>query len=523
MNIRLLPLIALGFAIGVHAQDQTSGDSSSPLRSMGELKELLGPIALYPDPLISLVLPATTVPSDIVLADRFATSGGDPDDLDGKPWDQSVKALTHYPDTLKWLDDNLDWTAQVGDAFTNQPDDVMSAIQALRGKAKTLGNLVDTPEQTVVDDDSSIRIVPADPDYIYEPRYDADVVYDLPAPLDEPAIYFSTPYIVGPWLGFDFDWYHRRLYWGEWHHGWDYGRDRDRGRSRGGNVYVNNSLRNTVVWKVNSKRRISTGAAKTGSRSKSTSGVKPPVVKPTTIPKAKGVKPGTPQPKPAPVKPAGKTGSPGKAPTPKSSAPGSGPGKAPMPKSSAPGTSPGKAPMPKSSAPGTSPGKAPMPKSSAPGTGPGKAPMPKTSAPGTGGGISKPKTSAPGIKGDLPKTNSDSPKSKPKSSDSPKSKPRSSDSPKPKSSDSPKPRSSDSLKPRSSDSPKPRSSDSPKPRAAPVQQPRAAPVQQPRPAPVQQPRPAPVQQPRPAPVQQPRPAAPSGGSSNGTKKKTNGF
>ena len=467
MNIRLLPLIALGFAVGVHAQDQTSGDPSSPLRSMGELKELLGPIALYPDPLVSLVLPASTIPSDIVLADRFATSGGDPDDLDDKPWDKSVKALTHYPDTLKWLDDNLDWTAQVGDAFTNQPDDVMSAIQALRGKAKTLGNLVDTPEQTVVDDDSSIRIVPADPDYIYEPRYDADVVYDLPAPLDEPAIFFGTPYIVGPWLGFDFDWYHHRLYRGEWHRGWDYGRDRDRGRGRGG-VYVNNSLKNAVAWKVNSKRRISTGAAKAASRSKSTSGVKPAIVKPKTIPKAKGVKPGTPQPKPAPVKPAGKTGSPGKAPTPKSSAPGSGPGKAPMPKSSGPGSS---------------------------------------------SGISKPKTSAPGIKGDLPKSKSDSPKSKPKISDSPK--PKISDSPKPK------PRISDSPKPKSSDSPKPkpRISDSPKPRPAPVQQ-------QPRPAPVQQqPRPpAPVmQQPRPAPIQQPRPVAPSGGSSNTNKKKTNGF
>ena len=171
--LSLLSMLGLCFATGLHAQ--APGDAS-PLRSMEELSELLGPIALYPDPLVSLILPASTVPSDIVLADRFVISGGNADTVDDNPWDPSVKALTRYPDTLKWLDDNLSWTTQVGDAFTDQPEDVMNAIQALRGQAKSLGNLVDTPEQNVVADDTSIRIVPAQPDYIFEPRYDPQVV-----------------------------------------------------------------------------------------------------------------------------------------------------------------------------------------------------------------------------------------------------------------------------------------------------------------------------------------------------------
>ncbi len=294
MKIPLLSLLGLCLTLGLHAQDQASGDPSTPLRSADELNELLGPIALYPDPLISLVLPATTVPSDIVLADRFVVSGGDPDSLDDKPWDASVKALTRYPDTLKWLDDNLDWTTQVGDAFTNQPDDVMNAIQALRAKAKAVGNLADTPEQTVVADDNSIRIVPAQPDYIYAPRYNPDVIYDQPAPPDDPPIYFSQPYAVGPWLGYDFDWRHHHLYWGEWHRGWDYARDRD----RGGDVFVNRSLNNATVWNVNKKRRIATGAVRSGTnKGRSISGLKPALAKPKILSKTSGAKPGS-QPKP---------------------------------------------------------------------------------------------------------------------------------------------------------------------------------------------------------------------------------
>ena len=79
--------------------------------SQEELNRLLDPIALYPDALIALILPASTVPSDLVLAERYIASNGDPAQIANQPWDDSVKSLVRYPDVLKWMDQNLDWAA----------------------------------------------------------------------------------------------------------------------------------------------------------------------------------------------------------------------------------------------------------------------------------------------------------------------------------------------------------------------------------------------------------------------------
>ncbi|MGC1481516.1 MAG: DUF3300 domain-containing protein, partial [Chthoniobacterales bacterium] len=154
------------------------------LLSDEELDELLGPIALYPDALVALILPASTVPTDVTLATRFMDNG-DIDLVDEQPWDESVISLTRYPDVLAWMDENLEWTAAVGEAFYEQPSDVMNAMQRLRRDAQAAGNLVNTPQQTVVfekgDDaavvEENIRIVPTDPEVIYVPTYDPQVVY----------------------------------------------------------------------------------------------------------------------------------------------------------------------------------------------------------------------------------------------------------------------------------------------------------------------------------------------------------
>ena len=127
-----------------------------------QLDQLLGPIALYPDPLIAQILPAATFPTQIVLADRYVSGGGDPDQLDQQPWDASVQALARYPDVLKWMDDNLNWTTELGQAFLNQQQDVMNSIQRLRTSAYNLGNLQSTPQQQVIDDGGYIEIVPVD-------------------------------------------------------------------------------------------------------------------------------------------------------------------------------------------------------------------------------------------------------------------------------------------------------------------------------------------------------------------------
>ena len=80
---------------------------------------MLGPIALYPDPLIAEILPAATLPSEVVMADRYIRGGGDPNQIDLQPWDPSIKALARYPAVLAWMDDNLAWTTDVGQAFLN--------------------------------------------------------------------------------------------------------------------------------------------------------------------------------------------------------------------------------------------------------------------------------------------------------------------------------------------------------------------------------------------------------------------
>src|SRR5476649_192793 len=85
-----------------------------------QLDQLLGPIALYPDPLIAEILPASTLPTQIVLADRYITGGGDPNQIAQQPWEASVQAMAHYPKVLKWMDDNLGATTELGEAFLNQ-------------------------------------------------------------------------------------------------------------------------------------------------------------------------------------------------------------------------------------------------------------------------------------------------------------------------------------------------------------------------------------------------------------------
>ena len=251
----LIALMALFFP-SVRAQDQPPPGSqpapepSPPLAaqptpqplSQEELKQLVGPIALYPDALIALILPASTVPSDLVLAARFVASKGDPSQGAKEPWDESVRSLVRYPDIVKWMDQNLQWTTQLGEAFLDQPADVMNAIQQLRAQARAAGTLVDTPQQKVVEEKSDIRIVPAEREVIYVPQYDPEVVYvepagpysygsygygDYPYPYESysapywgPGITFGIGFAVGPWLNYDCDWPRRKVCVGNWNPGW---------------------------------------------------------------------------------------------------------------------------------------------------------------------------------------------------------------------------------------------------------------------------------------------------------------
>lgn len=172
-----------------------------------QLDQLLEPIALYPDPLIAQILPASSLPTQIVLADRYVSGGGDPNQIDQQPWDSSVQALARYPTVLKWMDDNLNWTTELGQAFLNQQQDVMDSIQRLRTSARNFGNLQSTPQQQVVADDGEIEILPADPQEIYLPNYSPDLVYYQSGY----GVTFGFGFPIGFWLNCDFDWHHHHI------------------------------------------------------------------------------------------------------------------------------------------------------------------------------------------------------------------------------------------------------------------------------------------------------------------------
>ncbi|MGB7769489.1 MAG: DUF3300 domain-containing protein, partial [Verrucomicrobiia bacterium] len=178
--------------------------------STAQLDQVLGPIALYPDPLVAQILPASTLPTEVVLADRYVSGGGDPNQIDQQSWDPSIQALARYPDVLKWMDDNLNWTTELGQAFLNQQQDVMDSIQRLRTQAYNLGNLPSTPQQQVINDGGDIEILPAEPQVIYVPVYQPSVVYYQSA-YGAPFITFGVGWPVGGWLDCDFDWHHHNL------------------------------------------------------------------------------------------------------------------------------------------------------------------------------------------------------------------------------------------------------------------------------------------------------------------------
>ena len=200
-------LLAMSSVVSLRAQ--TPPPDAAPLLSPDDLQQLVAPIALYPDPMIALILPASTVPTDIVLADRFVQDGGDPNDIDSQNWDESVKGLARYPDVLKMMDDNLDWTNQLGAAVLAQQGDVMTAIQAQRAKAYALGNLESNSQQQVIDDNGIIQIVPADPQVIYVPDYDPQVIYVDRGPS---LISFGLGLAMGAWIGGDCDWHNHGIY-----------------------------------------------------------------------------------------------------------------------------------------------------------------------------------------------------------------------------------------------------------------------------------------------------------------------
>jgi hypothetical protein len=214
-----------GLALLAAATAQPVTLPALPPRSPDQLDQLVSPIALYPDPLVAIILPASTAPADVVLAARYVRTAPDSSAIDAQMWDESVKALAHYPEIVTWMDDNLEWTQQLGAAFADQPADTMNSIQRLRIRAREAGILFDTPQQEVVVQDSYIYIEPAQPDVIYVPSYDPTIFYSRSTIRRSPALSFGLAFSTGPWLAFDSDW-NRRAIWIDRQRDW--GRRRER-------------------------------------------------------------------------------------------------------------------------------------------------------------------------------------------------------------------------------------------------------------------------------------------------------
>lgn len=231
--------------------DQGPPPESYNALSPDQLNQLVAPIALYPDSLVAQILAASTYPTEIADADHFVESnqGAPPDQLgdmaNGMDWDPSVKALIAFPSILNNLDRNLDWTSQLGNAYYNQPQDVMSAVQDMRQRAYEAGNLRSTQQLAVDYNPGDIVIAPANPDVVYVPWYDPWTVYG--SPLSPWNGYYVRPrpaglfFAAGLGLGFGIGvtvghWNNYGWGWNNWGMGW-----RNRTIVYNRNIYISRS------------------------------------------------------------------------------------------------------------------------------------------------------------------------------------------------------------------------------------------------------------------------------------------
>lgn len=240
-----------------------------------QLDQMLAPIALYPDSLLSQVFMASTYPADVAAAAKWAKANPDEKGdeavkkVAGETWDPSVQSLVAFPQVLAQMSEKPDWVQDVGDAFLASPNRVMDRVQFLRSKAKDAGNLKTTEQQKVVVEPAPagatttnvtiIKIEPAQPQVVYVPTYNPTVVYGswwwpayppvyVPPP---PGYAFASGIAAG--IGFGIGIAITDSLWGDcnWGHG-----DVNINVNKYNNINVNNRLDvNNTSWQHNSANR----------------------------------------------------------------------------------------------------------------------------------------------------------------------------------------------------------------------------------------------------------------------------
>src|SRR5712671_3061751 len=228
----LVQFSAQAGSYGLTSQSNEQLASPPVQHSPQELQQLVAPIALYPDALVAQILAASTYPTEIVEADRWMQNHSNlkgeelAKEVDKQPWDPSVKALTQFPSVLENMDKNLSWTSSLGDAYANQQQEVMDAVQTMRQQARKAGQLNSNAQENVTTQGNTIVIEPANPDEVYVPAYDPWLVYGYPIVAypgwypepgifyDGPGLFFGAGFGIGLFGGFGWGWNH----WGyDWH------------------------------------------------------------------------------------------------------------------------------------------------------------------------------------------------------------------------------------------------------------------------------------------------------------------
>ncbi len=230
--------LAQGAALAQYPPAPDQPPPAQAAYSQAQLDQMLAPIALYPDALLSQILMAATYPLEVVQAARWSRANpalrGDDAvrAVEGQDWDPSVKSLVAFPDVLQRMDQNLQWTQALGDAFLAQEPQVMEEVQALRSRAQAAGQLYSDNHLRVADEAGMIAIEPVNPQVIYVPYYDPLVVYGgwwwpayppvawAPWPgyvtLQRPGVHVAFFWGTGVRVALNFffgapDWHHRRV------------------------------------------------------------------------------------------------------------------------------------------------------------------------------------------------------------------------------------------------------------------------------------------------------------------------
>src|SRR5271165_4023768 len=221
-----------------------------------QLDSLVAPIALYPDPLLSQTLVASTYPLEVVQLQQWLTQHKDLKDkalvdaVKKQDWDPSIQGLAALPDVVKQLGDNIKWTTDLGNAFLAQQDDVMQAVQRMRKKAQGNGNLKSSDQQKVetktVESQQVIVIEQANPQVVYVPSYNPTVVYGAPI-YPYPPIYYPPPgyYAAGMAISFGVGVAMGAMWGGGWGYGCGWGSSNNVYINHN-NTFVNNGNRNNV-------------------------------------------------------------------------------------------------------------------------------------------------------------------------------------------------------------------------------------------------------------------------------------